>query len=141
MHYSKPTDRNRLHYTSSDPEHTKQSIVFSQSLRVSRICSPAENCRKRTTEMGSWFYKWCYPKGIAEKEMGNVKFSEYTRKNKRKKKGVPFARSIVNQNLYVLYMNEEVKSVSTTALMISFGSARKLSSYLAFRKICRLISV
>ena len=36
----KHTDRHQyLHYSSSDPEHTKRSIVFSQTLCVSRICS------------------------------------------------------------------------------------------------------
>ena len=36
----KPTDRHQyFHYSSSHPEHTKRSIVFSQTLRVSRICS------------------------------------------------------------------------------------------------------
>ena len=41
-----------LHYTSSHPshpEHTKGSVVFSQSLRVSRICSQAKDFRKHTT--------------------------------------------------------------------------------------------
>ena len=33
--------------------HTKQLIVFSQSLRVSRICCQAEDFRKHTTEMRS----------------------------------------------------------------------------------------
>ena len=36
----KLTDRHQyLHYSSSHPEHTKRSIVFSQTLRVSSICS------------------------------------------------------------------------------------------------------
>ena len=67
-----------LHYTSSHPQHTKRSIVFSQSLRVSRICSQAEDFRKHTTEMRSLFYKRGYPKGLVEKEMGKVKFSGYS---------------------------------------------------------------
>ena len=50
----KSTDRHQyLHYTSSHPEHTKRSIVFSQSLRVGRICSQAKDFRKHTTEMRS----------------------------------------------------------------------------------------
>ena len=53
----KSTDRHQhVHYTSSHPEHTKRSIVFSQGLRVSRICSQAEDFRKSTTEMRSWFF-------------------------------------------------------------------------------------
>ena len=82
----KSTDRHQyLHYTSSHPEHTKRSIVFSQSLRISRICSQAEDFRKHTTEMRSWFYKRGYPKGLVEKEMGKVKFSGYTKRNKNRK--------------------------------------------------------
>ena len=38
--YVKPTGRHQfIHHTSSRPDHTKHSIVFSQELRVSRICS------------------------------------------------------------------------------------------------------
>ena len=38
--FVKSTDHHQfLHYTSSHPEHTKRSIVFSQALRVSRMCS------------------------------------------------------------------------------------------------------
>ena len=36
----KSTDRHQyLHYTSSHSEHTKGSVVFSQTLRISRLCS------------------------------------------------------------------------------------------------------
>ena len=72
--------------------HTKRSIVFSQSWRVSRICSQAQDFKTHTTEMRSWFYKRGYPKGLAKKKkkMGKVKFSGYTRRIKREKKGTPF---------------------------------------------------
>ena len=126
----KSTDRHQyLHYTSPHPEHTKRSVVFSQGFRVSGICSQAEDFRKHTTEMRYWFYKRGYPKGLVEKEMRKVKFSGYTRRNKSEKKGVLFVITyhpslkdigrIINQNLYFLYMNEEVKSVFTPAPMIS----------------------
>ena len=38
--YIKPKDRHQyLHYSSSHSVHTKQSIVYSQTLRFNRICS------------------------------------------------------------------------------------------------------
>ena len=38
--YIKPTEWHQyLHYTSSQPEHTKKSVVYSQALGLSRICS------------------------------------------------------------------------------------------------------
>ena len=40
----KATDRHQyLHYMSSHPHHTKRSIIYSQALRVSRICSFEED--------------------------------------------------------------------------------------------------
>ena len=77
--------------------------------------------------------------------MGKVKFLGYTRRNKREKKGIPLVVTyhpslknigrIINQNLYILYMNKDVKNVFTPAPMISFRSARKLSSYLVRAKL------
>ena len=77
--------------------------------------------------------------------MRKVKFSGYTKRNKREKKGVSFLITyhpspknivrIINQNLYVLYINDDVKSVFTMTPMISFRSARNLSSYLARAKL------
>ena len=52
--YIKPTDRHQyLHYTSSHPEHTKKSVVYSQTLRLSRICSEKKDLKKRICEMKS----------------------------------------------------------------------------------------
>ena len=77
--------------------------------------------------------------------MGKVKFFGYTIKDKRKKKVVPFVITyypslknigiIINQNLYILYMNEDVKGAFTPAPMLFFRSARKLSSYLVRAKL------
>ena len=50
--YIKPADRHQyFHYSSSHPEHTKGSTVFSQGLRVSRTCSYEKDFKKNTMEM------------------------------------------------------------------------------------------
>ena len=53
--YPKATDRHQfLHYTSSNPDHTKSSIVFSQVLRVSKICPEKSDLLKNLEKMKSW---------------------------------------------------------------------------------------
>ena len=118
----KPTDRHQyLHYSSSHPGHTKRSIVYSQTLRVARVCSHEADFRKHTTEMKSWFLKRGYPNNVIEKEMKKVKFSKISSTRKDNAKGVPLVvtyhpglkniNQIINKNLHLLYMDQEVKKV------------------------------
>ena len=117
----KSTDRHQYsHYTSSHPQHTKQSIVFSQNLRVSRICSQMEDFRKHTTEMRFWFYERGYPKGLVENEMGKVKFSGYTRRDKRVKKGV----------LLVITYHSSLKNIGRIIKHIFYIRMKMLKEYL-----------
>ena len=54
----KDTDRHQyLHYTSSHPNHTKRSIVYSQALRIKRICSEEKDFEQHIHEMRSWFQR------------------------------------------------------------------------------------
>ena len=47
--YLKSTDRHQyLHYLSAHPNHTKRPVVFSQTLRISRLCSYEENFIKHS---------------------------------------------------------------------------------------------
>ena len=66
----KPTDRNQyLHDTSAHPNHTKRSIVYSQTLRLSRICSYQNDFEKHLEDMKSWFRVWGYPDNLMKEEM------------------------------------------------------------------------
>ena len=52
--YVKSTDCHQyLHYLSAHPNHTKRSVVFSQTLRISRLCSYEENFIKHKANMKS----------------------------------------------------------------------------------------
>ena len=73
--YIKPTDRHQyLHYESSHPDHIKQSIVDSQTLRASSLCSFKQDFGDRSEKMKT--SRRGYPDKIIENEMKKVNFSE-----------------------------------------------------------------
>ena len=77
--------------------------------------------------------------------MKKVHFSEQGQKSKKVEKGVTFVvtyhpllsklSSIIHRNLYLLYMNQEVKSAFTPRHILSYRRARKISSYLVRAKL------
>ena len=95
--------------------------------------------------MKEWFIKRGYPESVIDKEMKKVRFSEQGQKSKKVEKGVPFVvtyhpllsklSSIIHRNLYLLYMNQEVKNVFTPGPIVSYRSARKINSYLVRAKL------
>ena len=68
--YMKPADCHQyLHYLSSHPKHTKRSIIYSQTLRVNRLCSLEKDFNYHKLNMKEWFIKRGYPESVIEKEM------------------------------------------------------------------------
>ena len=56
--YMKPTNCHQyLHYLSSDPEHTKRSIVYSETLCTNRLCSLEKDFNSHKLNMKEWFIK------------------------------------------------------------------------------------
>ena len=117
--YVKSTDRHQyLHYLSAHPKHTKQSVVLSQTLRISRLSSYEESFMEHKANMKSWFLKTEYPEGSISAKMDKVKFSNIERKsNSKTQNGIPLVviyhtllkslSSIVNNNIYLLHMDQE----------------------------------
>ena len=63
--YVKPTDSHQyLHFQSSHPNHTKRSIVYSQTLRVSRTCSQKEDYKNYCNQMKSCFPETQLPRAL-----------------------------------------------------------------------------
>ena len=142
----KSTDRHQyLQYSSSHPEPTKRSIVFSKNLRVSRICSCEMDFQDHCLQMRSWFLKRKYPEKLIDNEMKKVRFFPANLQNKKREKGVPFVvtyhpilnslSKIIRDNMYLLNMNEEVRKTFSPGPKASFRSARKLSSYFVRAKL------
>ena len=134
--YIKYTDRyQQLHYAFSHPEHDKRSIVFSQTLRISRLCSEENDFNNYRSQKKSWFLKREYPDKLIENEMRKVKFCKERIKKAKGVKGIPFAvtyhpqlknlRRRINQNINLLNMNEKTKKVFSPRPMASFRSPHK----------------
>ena len=96
--------------------------------------------------MKSWFSQRGYPQKLTETETSKVKFSGQRVFHRTKvEKGVPLVVTyhpllktigkIIHDNLYLLYMNEELKHLFTPGPMVSFRSSRKISSYLVRAKL------
>ena len=63
--FCKPTDSHSyLLYSSSHPNHTKQSIHFSQFLRLRRLYSEDEDFQSRSLEMREFFVQRGYPTSL-----------------------------------------------------------------------------
>ena len=61
----KDTDRHQyLHFNSSHPDHTKRSIIYSQALRLAKICTFENNFLRHREEMKSWFQRRGYPEDV-----------------------------------------------------------------------------
>ena len=146
--HTKSTDKHQyLHYISAHAANTKRSIIYSQALRKSRICSYKTDFEKHLVDMKSWLQARGYPSHLVQKEMNKVKFSGNWDKNKTKKKskGVPLVITfhpllkdfghLIHKNMYLLYMDQEAQRVFMSGLMITFRNARKLSSCLVRAKL------
>ena len=144
--YVESTDYHQyLDYPSAHPNHIKCLIVYSQSLRARSSFSLESDFLKHCTKMKSWFLKRGYPENMIDEEMKKVKSSEKSSNNSKGSKGVPFVVTyhpslnclsrILKENLSILYMNREAKAVFSPGLMVSFRSARRISSYLVRAKL------
>ena len=122
----KSTDRNQyLHYTSSHPDHTKKSVVYSQALTKTELnLLRKKNFHKHICEIKSWFSQRGYPQKLIKTETSKVKFSGQRVFHRTKvEKGVPLVVThhplfkstgkIIYGNSHPSYMNEELKHVFT----------------------------
>ena len=119
LHVRSTDHHQYLRHGSSHPEHTKRSVLFSQTLRISRLCSEENDFKNCRSQMKSWFLKRGSQKKLIENEMRKVKFGNDGIKNAKGIKVIPFLvtyhpqlknlERIINQNIYLLNMNEETK--------------------------------
>ena len=148
--YCKPTDSHQyLHYDSCHAEHIKRSIIFSQTLRLKRICSQKSDLDSHVKELKNWFSKRGYPAKVISEQVNRALRSEENVKERDgqhvKENGVPLVLTynpnfnnlsfLIRKNLQFLYADPETKRVFTPAPFVSFRSARNLKSFLVRSKV------
>ena len=152
--YCKPTDGHQyLHFESCHPSHTKSSIIFSQALRMRRICSKKSDLVANIGKLKDWFKERGYPEDMVNKETKRALESPSLGRSKTSERsvsgncgtGVPLVVNynpalcrlgqVIRKNLCFLYQDEEVKQVFSPAPFVSFRSVRTLRSHLVRAKI------
>ena len=89
--YIEPTDGHQyLRYKSSHPEHIRNSIPYSQALRLSRICSSEKDFKGHVDRMKVWFLARDYPENVVNEQINKVVFGKNQRSRKNSENGVPF---------------------------------------------------
>ena len=146
--YCKPTDCHQyLHYESCHPLHMKRSSVYSQALRIKRICSKRSDCQKHLKALGGWFMDRGYPKSVVDTQIERV--SRLTReevlitKERDISTAVPFvvdyhpSLARFGATLRRLYekLDTETKGVFPDCPFLAFRSPRNLRSHLVRAKI------
>ena len=75
--HTKSTDCHQyLHCSSSHPNHIKNSIIYSQTLRLSKIFMYEEDFDKHVLNMRLWFLERGYSRQMIDSQMGKVKFGQ-----------------------------------------------------------------
>ena len=75
--YYKPTDSYQyLHHDSCHAEHIKRSIIFSQTLRLDRICSQKSYVDSHVKELKNWFSKRGYQAKVISEQVNRALRSE-----------------------------------------------------------------
>ena len=122
--YCKPTDGHQyLHYDSCHADHIKRSIIFSQTLRLKRICSEKNDLNVHVEDLKTWFRKRGYPDYLIKEQVEKaLRLTPSDENNSKKVHGVPLVVTynppfknlfqVISNNPQLLYADGEVKSFS-----------------------------
>ena len=149
--YCKATDCQRyLYYDSCHSDHMKKSSIYSQGLRIKRLCADGPKLQKHLENLKNWFCERGYPGGLIDEQLQRVKGKsreELLRPKgmDNKSVGIPFVvtyhphlknvSKIIKKHIKHLYADLEVRSVFTPLPSVSFRSVRNLRSHLVRSKL------
>ena len=132
-----------LHYDSCHPEHIKKSIIYSQTLRLRRICSERKDLKSHVNDLKGWFLRRGYPQRIIEEQVDGafrLPLENDTQQNKMEN-GIPLVitssptfRNLsitLQKNFNTLYF----RTVFMPSPFVAYRIARNLKSFLVRSKV------
>ena len=149
--YCKPTDCHQfLDFSSAHPIHIKKSIVFSQGLRIKRLCSSNVAFENHLESLKAWFQNGGYPKSLVCNQLKRVIETRQTSEQTYKRgNGVLLVltyhprlknvNDIIKKYLVFLYAKEQVDNIFTPPPFVSFRSGFSLRKYLVRAKVDPLL--
>ena len=152
VHY-KPTDSHSyLLHSSSHPSHVKNSIPYSQFLRLRRLCSDESDFSKKSKEMCQFFEKRGYPASVIQAAHHRAqqidRQSALQTSQKEKNDRIPFTltfhprnnpvKAIILNNFKILQNDPETGAIFSQPPLISFKRDKNVGNFLvrsAFKTI------
>ena len=87
----KPTDGHQfLYYKSSHPNHIKNSITYSQALKISRLCSSQNDLNAHISNLKDWFLARDYPQKVVSEQIDKVVFGKQPNRKDISEQGMSF---------------------------------------------------
>ena len=143
--YYKPTDSHSyLLYSSSHPSHVKNSIPFSQFLRLRRLCSDDSDFSHKSESMCQFFEKRGYPASIVQAGHHRAQLidrqSSLQASQKEHSDRIPFTltfhphnhsvKSIILKNFKLLQNDPETGTIFSQPPLISFKRDKNIGNFL-----------
>ena len=153
--YTKPTDAHLyLHYNSCHPKHQKESIPFSQALRIRRICTEINDFEFHTNLMKEHFLTRGYPRQVVESAISKAKSLNRNDLLKPKETDQPVKPDIIplvinyhpkikningtiNQRKDILKRTPETQTLSTQKFIVSYRRSLSIKQILVKTEIVR----
>ena len=119
--YFKPADGNQyLYYDSCHDDHIKRSIIFSQTLRLKRICFEKNDLNVHAEDLKTWFCKRGYPDYLIKEQVEKIlRLTPSDENNSKEVNGVPLVVTynpafknllqVIRKNLQLLYAAKRPK--------------------------------
>ena len=155
--YTKPTDKHMyLNQKSSHPTKTKESIPYSQAIRLKRICSNQEDYQHQKLKLRHYLRKRGYSGKVLDRQFtraDRIRREDLLKPNKKKEdnkrvplvltysRKLPNIHTIVQRHLPLLHQSDKMKEVFTATPLIAYRRDKNISDVLVHGKTNRVVGI